>query len=62
MKSRHAAALALVAWVLWLHASPHPEDHEEWSGRFTTKALCETALSREQTHWLDANQGQGTPD
>ena len=61
MKFRHAAVLVLVGWVLWLHASLDPEDHEEWSGTFKTKAQCETALSREQTHWLDANQGQRMP-
>jgi len=62
MKLHHAAALALVAWTLWLHYSPHPEDHEEWSGRFKTKAQCEKALTREQTHWYDGNQGRGKPD
>ena len=62
MTARHAAALALVGWLLWLHYGPHPENHEEWSGRFESKALCEDALKHEQTHWYDGNQGHGKPN
>lgn len=63
--NRETSRMLLVAlvcwWALFLNDSRHPQAHAEWSGNFKTKDECERALSREQDHWYDANQGKAQP-
>jgi hypothetical protein len=55
MKSRRAAALALLFWILFLDTSPDRHGFNEWAGSFSTKQKCEDALSRERIHRYDMN-------
>ena len=52
---RHAAALVLAYWILFLNTGPPGQEFNEWAGNFSTKHQCEQALLREQTRQYDMN-------